>query len=70
MEKVIFLKEILEERGIKQKFIADKLGVSVSAVCLWVKGTSQPSIVNLKKLSEILSVDVSLIINGKKEWHV
>lgn len=70
MEKVIFLKEILEERGIKQKFIADKLGVSVSAVSLWVKGTSQPSIVNLKKLSEILSVDVSLIINGKKEWHV
>jgi len=70
MEKVIFLREILEERGIKQKFIADKLGVSVSAVSLWVKGTSQPSIVNLKKLSEILSVDVSLIINGKKEWHV
>ena len=26
MEKDFYLKEILEERGIKQKFIADKLG--------------------------------------------
>lgn len=69
MEKIIFLKEILEDKGIKQKFIAEKLGVSVSAVSLWVKGTSQPSIANLKKLAELLSVDVSLIINGKKEWH-
>jgi len=69
MEKIIYLKEILEDKGIKQKYIAEKLGVSVSAVSLWVKGTTQPSITNLKKLAEVLSVDVSLIINGKKEWN-
>ena len=69
MEKIIYLKEILEDKGIKQKYIAEKLGVSVSAVSLWVKGTTQPSITNLKKLAEVLSVDVSLIINGKMEWN-
>lgn len=69
MGKIIFLKEILEDKGIKQKFVAEKLGVSVSAVSLWVKGTTQPSIANLKRLAELLSVDVSLIINGKKEWN-
>ncbi len=69
MEKNIYLKEILEERGIKQKFIADKLGVSVSSVSLWVVGKTQPTISNLKKIAEVLNVDVSLIINGKKEWR-
>lgn len=69
MRKTIYLKEILEERGIKQKFIADKLNVSVSSVSLWVIGKTQPTIANLKKLAEVLNVDVSLIINGKKEWH-
>lgn len=69
MRKTIYLKEILEERGIKQKFIADKLNVSVSSVSLWVIGKTQPTIANLKKLAQVLNVDVSLIINGKKEWH-
>ena len=69
MKNTIYLKEILEEKGIKQKFIADKLGVSVSSVSLWVMGKTQPTIPNLKKLAEVLNVDVSLIINGKKEWR-
>jgi len=70
MDKIIFLKEVLAEKGIKQKFIAEKLGVSDSTVSLWVKGKAQPTISNLKKLAEILSVDVTLLIHGKKEWHV
>lgn len=69
MEKSIYLKEILEERGIKQKFIAEKLGVTVSSVSLWVQEKTHPSIPNLKKLAEVLNVDVNLIINGKKEWR-
>lgn len=70
MEKQLYLKEILAEKGIKQKFVADKLGVTSSTVSLWVKGKTEPTITNLKKLAAILSVDVALLINGKKEWHV
>lgn len=69
MDKVIYLKEILEERGIKQKFIADKLSVSVSSVSLWVLGKTQPTIANLKTLAELLNVDVNLILFGKEEWR-
>lgn len=70
MEKALYLKEVLAEKGIKQKYIAEKLGLSDSAISLWVKGKAHPSLSNLKKLSDILSVDVTLLINGKKEWHV
>jgi transcriptional regulator with XRE-family HTH domain len=70
MEKALYLKEVLVEKGIKQKYIAEKLGLSDSAISLWVKGKAHPSLSNLKKLSDILSVDVTLLINGKKEWHV
>lgn len=69
MKKTIYLREILEEKGIKQKFIAEKLDVSVSSVSLWVVGKTEPTLANLKKLAEVLNVDVSLIINGKKEWR-
>jgi len=69
MDKIIFLKEILAEKGIKQKFVAEKLGVSVSAVSLWVKGKAQPTILNLKRLADILSVDITLLVHGKEEWH-
>lgn len=69
MNKNFFLKEILDEKGIKQHFIARKMDVSVSTVSLWVLGKTYPTIPNLKKLAEVLEVDVDLLVNGKKEWH-
>jgi len=69
MNKNFFLKEILDEKGIKQRFIARKMDVSVSTVSLWVLGKTYPTIPNLKKLAEVLEVDVDLLVNGKKEWH-
>lgn len=69
MEKDFYLKEILEERGIKQKFIADKLGVTISTVSLWALNKTHPTIPNLKRLAELLNVDPNMLINGKKEWR-
>jgi transcriptional regulator with XRE-family HTH domain len=69
MNKNLFLKEILSEKGIKQRFIARKLDVSVSTVSLWVLGKTHPTIPNLKKLAQVLGVDLDLLVNGKKEWH-
>ena len=69
MNKNFFLKEVLDEKGIKQRFIARKMDVSVSTVSLWVLGKTYPTIPNLKKLAEVLEVDVDLLVNGKKEWH-
>ena len=69
MDKNFFLKEVLDEKGIKQRFIARKMDVSVSTVSLWVLGKTYPTIPNLKKLAEVLEVDVDLLVNGKNEWN-
>jgi transcriptional regulator with XRE-family HTH domain len=54
----VALKELINTRGIKQKFIADKLGVSQVTVSNWVKGKTNPSEIYLVKLAEILEVSV------------
>jgi transcriptional regulator with XRE-family HTH domain len=69
MSKLLYLKEILAEKGIKQTFVANKLGVSNTTVSLWVQGKTEPTLANLKKLSEVLFVDANTLINGKKEWR-
>ena len=69
MERNLFLKEILAEKGIKQRFIAGKLGVSVSTVSLWAQEKTLPTLQNLKKRAQVLDVDVDLLIKGKKEWY-
>lgn len=56
------LKEILASKGIKQTFIAQKLGVSVVTVSNWVKGKTAPNEKNLKRLSELLQVPVNDLV--------
>jgi len=54
-------KSLLESRGIKQKWLAEKIGVSEVTVSNWSSGKSSPSNKNLKKLSQALDVSVELI---------
>lgn len=55
------LKLLLESRGIKQKWLAEKIGVSEVTVSSWSSGKSSPSIKNQKKLSKILDVPIEII---------
>ena len=50
------LKEILKSKGIKQNYLAQRIGVSVVTMSNWVKEKSSPSKKNLRKLSEVLEV--------------
>jgi len=50
------IKEVLEEKGIKQVWLADKLGKSINIVNGYVQNRSQPSIEVLYKIAEILNV--------------
>ncbi len=59
----MMLKELLKSKGVKQKWLAKKIGVSEVTFSNWVKGKSHPSKNNLKKLSEALNVDVADLIN-------
>ncbi len=59
----MLLKEIFKAKGIKQKWLASKLGVSEVSVSNWAKGKSVPSQKHLEKLSAILGVPVKDLMN-------
>jgi transcriptional regulator with XRE-family HTH domain len=62
------IKEILEEKGIKQTWLSEKLNKSYNMINSYVQNRRQPSIEDLYKISEILNVDVKeLLISNKKE---
>lgn len=56
------IKEVLEEKGIKQTWLAEKLGKSFSIVNAYVCNRRQPSLETLFQISEILNVDVKELI--------
>ncbi|SUB88738.1 Helix-turn-helix domain [Porphyromonas macacae] len=61
------IKEVLEEKGIKQIWLAEKLGKSFSIVNSYVCNRRQPSLETLFQIAEILGVDVKeLIVNKEK----
>ena len=61
------IKEVLEEKGIKQTWLAEKLGKSFSIVNSYVCNRRQPSLETLFQIAEILRVDVKeLILNKEK----
>jgi len=60
------IKEVLEEKGIKQKWLAEKLGKSYNMVNGYVQNRQQPRLEVLMAIAEILDVDVKdLIISNK-----
>lgn len=52
------LKDWIASRGIKQKWLANKLGVSEVSLSNWCNSKTKPSAEHLEKLSIILGVDV------------
>ena len=60
------IKEILEERGIKQTWLADKLGKSFCIVNSYVCNRRQPSLEVMFEIAKILNVNPKeLIANGE-----
>lgn len=61
------IKEVLEEKGIKQTWLAEKLCKSYNMVNSYVQNRRQPSLELLNIIAEILNVDVKdLIVSNKK----
>lgn len=61
------IKEILEEKGIKQTWLAEKLGKSYNMVNGYVKNRQQPRLEILNEIANILNVDVRELIISNKE---
>jgi putative transcriptional regulator len=62
------IKEVLEEKGIKQTWLSEKLKKSYNMVNSYVQNRRQPSIEDLNKIANILNVDVKeLLVSSKHE---
>ena len=59
------IKEVLDEKGIKQTWLAEKLGKSFSIVNAYACNRRQPSLELLFAIAKILQVDVKELIESK-----
>ncbi len=66
--KLNCIKEILDEKGISQTWLAKKLDKSFNTVNSYVCNRSQPSLETLMLIAKILDVDIrNLIDNAESE---
>ncbi len=64
------IKEVLEEKGIKQKWLADKMGKSYNMVNSYVQNRRQPTIEVLFQIADLLDIDVKeLLVSTKFEME-
>lgn len=59
------IKEVLEEKGIKQTWLAEKLGKSYNMVNGYVQNRQQPRLEVLYKIADILQVSPKELIIEK-----
>ena len=60
------IKEVLEERGIKQTWLAERLGKSFCIVNSYVCNRRQPSLEVLFEIAKILIVDPKELIESNE----
>jgi putative transcriptional regulator len=61
------IKEVLEEKGIKQTWLAEKLGKSYNMVNGYVQNRQQPRLEVLFEIAKILDVDVADLLAEQKK---
>lgn len=57
------LKDLIISKGVKQKWLATKIGVSEVTVSNWCSGKTAPNVQHLEKLSAILEVEINVLKN-------
>lgn len=63
------LKEARKQAGLSQEQLAEKLGISRSAVAKWETDAGMPGIDNLKILSQLLGVSIDYLVNNGEELY-
>lgn len=61
------IKEVLDDKGISQTWLANQLGKSFSMVNAYVCNRRQPTLENLYQIAEILEVSVKDLLIDKRE---
>lgn len=61
------IKDILKQKGIKQIWLAERLGKSYNMTNSYVQNRSQPSLEDLNRIANILDVDIKdLIVSNRR----
>ena len=60
------IKEVLEQKGIKQIWLAEKIEKSYNMVNSYAQNRRQPSLEDLYKIADILDVDIKELIVSNK----
>ena len=60
------IKVVLDQKGIKQKWLSEKLSKSYNMVNGYVQNRRQPSLEDLTKIAEILDVDIRELLVSTK----
>lgn len=63
------IKEVLEQKGIKQTWLAEKLGKSYNMVNAYVQNRQQPRLETLMEIANILDIDIKELIISNKETN-
>ena len=61
------IKEVLKEKGIKQIWLAEKLGKSYNMVNGYVQNRQQPRLEVLSEIAKILDIDIKVLIVSNKD---
>ena len=56
------IKEVLEQKGIKQIWLAEQLGKSYNMVHSYAQNKRQPSLEDLYKIAEILNIEAKELL--------
>ena len=61
------LKELRQEKGVGQKALAKKLGISHGAISLWENGLREPTMSSLVALADYFDVSIDYLAGRKDE---
>jgi len=65
--KLNCIKEVLDEKGISQTWLAKKLDKSFNSVNAYVCNRTQPNLETLLQISQILNVDIKDLIADQEQ---
>jgi putative transcriptional regulator len=61
------IKEVLEQKGIKQIWLAELLGKSYNMLHSYAQNRRQPSLEDLYKIAEILNIEAKELLTDRKQ---
>ncbi|WP_020570452.1 helix-turn-helix transcriptional regulator [Neolewinella persica] len=69
MQRYNRIKEVLDEKGIKYKWLAEKLDTSPQTVSRWCLNRMQPRVEMLYRIAGVLGVGVCALLVEEGEDH-